>query len=321
MVKQFVSQNPALDAQIESIVDFLFGFKEPPAGLELPVVPWDLFTIDRNVVPEPNWRGVCRGEGLVGLHPDPKTFIWQEVGHLDSYIGDEEGPAGVGHVGALDRQAYGFNNLGLIVNPNLSVKPGLVLVTKCETNSRERANQMHGTVQSAIADATVDAVEHGFYPESQLTRLVGTIIVFIDPLAGAVFEGGKAKRDDRGRLVMLEGDEAEASNHRLYCFNYFSMLAAHFMMATGGRSIRSMIDAKAKAPHVLRGFKPASVKEAEQRAAEAAQLAPVTLTGASGSADYDSTAGAAGADSDSDVRLTSEVVAETLHEGNQPPKT
>lgn len=307
-MSNLVSKNPALDAQIDRIVNFLFGFQEVPAGLELPVVPWDLFAIDRNVVPEPNWRGVCRGEGLVGLHPNPKTFIYQEVAHIDAYIGDEEGPAGVGYVNALNHQAFGFNNLGLIVNPNLQVKPGLVVVTKCMTDTRERANQIHGTVQSAVADATVDAVEHGFYPQSQIDRLVGSAIVFVDPLAGAEFgPDGKALRDQKGKLVMLKGEEAEKSSHLLYCFNYFSMLAAHFMMATAGRSIRSIIEAKKKAGgHVLRGFKPESVKEAERRAAEDTQLQPVTLIGATGD--------------DSDVRLADApaVGAETITEQNPP---
>lgn len=248
-------ENKALDQQIEKLVAFLFGF-QPPENLALPTIDWDLFAIPEGLT-RPEFNGVVCGEALSGLHPDPKVFIWPEVAHIDLMTGFHTGPMGTVFGNAVANQKYGFNNLLAVVNPNMMVKPPVAIVTKVETNSRERANQMFGSAQSAVADATVDALAHGFFPEGGYDDLVCVAGVFIDPNAGAKRgEDGKLVRED-GKLVMLTGDEAAASAHRIYCFNYVSMLFAWWMAMTGGRSPKNLVDAKtAGAAHVLRGFTP-----------------------------------------------------------------
>ena len=62
-------------------------------------------------------------------------------------------------------------------------------------------------------------------------------------------------KDNAGKLVMLTGEEAEESNHRLYCFNYVSMVAALWVAVTGGRSPQAIVDTRKAQSHVLRGFK------------------------------------------------------------------
>lgn len=244
-----LSSKPELDAQIDKIVAYLFGF-QPPENLALPSIDWELFKIPEGLT-RPNYNGVVCGEGLVGLHHDPKVFIWGEVAHIDLMLGKSTGPVGTAFANALANQKYGFNNLLGVVNPNLMVKPPVAIVTKVETNCRLRANQMFGSAQSAVADATVDALEHGFFPTDGYDDLVCVSGVFIDPNAGAT-------KGDDGELTPLKGEEAAASNHRIYCFNYVSMIAALWFASTGGRSPQGLVDAKKKAAHVLRGFTPKS---------------------------------------------------------------
>lgn len=245
----------SMDDRVERVVDYLFKF-QPPPDLALPVVPWDLFEIPKDGLRR-DWAGLCRGEGLSGLHPDPKVFIWQEVAHIDLYFGLSTGPAGVGYATALASQDYGFNNLQAVLNPNCFGCPNVVQVTKVKTDTRVRANQMFGTAQSAVAEGLADCEEKGFFPSDIIYDLVGVVAVFIDPNAGAVFEDGKVKKDDAGKLVMLTGDEAAASNHRIYCFNYVSTIAASWMGVTGGRTTAGFRAARKKIQgHVLRGFAP-----------------------------------------------------------------
>ncbi len=248
-------ENRELDQQIEKLVGFIFGFKEPE-NLALPTIDWDLFKVPEGLV-RPDFNGIVCGEALSGLHPDPNVFIWPEVAHIDLMTGYSTGPMGTIFGNAVANQKYGFNNLLAVVNPNMMVKPPVAIVTKVETNSRERANQMFGSAQSAVADATVDALARGFFPADGYDKLVCVAGVFIDPNAGAKRdEAGKLVREG-DKLVMLTGDEAAASAHRIYCFNYVSMLFAWWMAMTGGRSAKNLVDAKvAGAAHVLRGFKP-----------------------------------------------------------------
>ncbi len=245
----------SIDARVDAIVKFLFGF-QPPEKRAMPTLDWDLFKIQDGDHAQTKWNGLCRGEALAGLHTDPKIFIWPEVAHLDLYLGDSAGPAGYGYAQALATQAYGFNNLMAVVNPNLACKPSTAMITKVETNSRERANQMFGPAQSGVADAVVDCLEHGFFPENVVNDLVCVVGVFIDPNAGAARVGNKVAYDRDGHQLPLIGEEAEDSNHRIYALNYVSMVAALFMAVTGGRTPKSIIEAKKASPHVLRGFKP-----------------------------------------------------------------
>lgn len=245
----------SIDARVDAIVKFLFGF-QPPEKRALPTLDWDLFKIQEGDLANTKWNGLCRGEALAGLHTDSKIFIWPEVAHLDLYLGSSTGPAGYGYAQALATQAYGFNNLMAVVNPNLACKPSTAMITKVQTNSRERANQMFGPAQSAVADAVVDCLEHGFFPDNVVNDLVCVVGVFIDPNAGAVKPGEKTQKDDAGKLIMLTGEDAEDSNHRIYALNYVSMVAALFMAVTGGRTPKSIIEAKKANAHVLRGFKP-----------------------------------------------------------------
>ena len=254
--KSSLPSNEVVDTQAAEIAKFLFAV-QPPADLALPETNWDLFKIPGEAK-RPDFTGVVCGEGLAGIHPNPKVFIWPEVAHIDLLTGYSTGPMGTVFGNAISGQAYGFNNLLAVVNPNLMVKPPVAIVTKVETNSRERANQMFGTAQSAIADAVVDALAHGILFPEAYDSLLCVAAIFIDPNAGAErTEKGTVVRNKHGELVMLTGDEAAASAHRIYCLNYYSMLAALWMAMTGGRSPTNLVAEKtAGTAHVLRGFSP-----------------------------------------------------------------
>lgn len=164
---------------------------------------------------------------------------------------------------ALTTQSHGFNNLYAVVNPNLVTLPTIAMVTKVKTDTRVRANQMFGSCQSGVADAVVDCLEAGFFPEEFVHDLVGVVSVFVDPNAGTANHKGKPVYDRHAQLVPLEGVEAEDSAHRLYSLNYISTCAALWMAVTGGRSVAATIAAKkACSGHVLRGFNPIKAEPA-----------------------------------------------------------
>lgn len=261
-----MSDSPVLtlDQRVDAIVNFLFGFQSPE-NLGRPQINWEMFKIDWETnPPTPKWGGLLRGESLAGIHPDPKVFIWPEVAHLDFAVGDHWGPAGNTYGSALANQRDFLNNLPAVINPNLAVKPSTIMVSKVRTQNRRRTNMLFGTVQSAIADGTTDALANGIIPMHKANDLVCTIGVFIDPNVGAAREKvedgvnpmlGKVIKDDNGDPVYDTDEKAVAlSNHRLYCLNYVCTIAGWYMAMTGGRTPESIITEKAKNPHVLRGF-------------------------------------------------------------------
>ncbi|MCA9040882.1 MAG: formaldehyde-activating enzyme [Planctomycetaceae bacterium] len=111
------------------------------------------------------------GEALVGEG--------NEVAHIDLFIGDKSGPAGIAFANALASQTAGHSNLLAVLEPNLAVKPATVMITKVTIKGAKQAVQMFGPAQYAVAKAVADSVEEGVIPKDQAENLVIVCGVFI----------------------------------------------------------------------------------------------------------------------------------------------
>jgi 5,6,7,8-tetrahydromethanopterin hydro-lyase len=111
------------------------------------------------------------GEALVG--------DGNEIAHIDLLIGDKDGPVGAAFANALASQKMGHSNLLAVLEPNLTVKPATVLITKVTIKGATQAVQMFGPAQFAVAKAVADSVEAGVIPKDQAEKLVIICGVFI----------------------------------------------------------------------------------------------------------------------------------------------
>ena len=111
------------------------------------------------------------GEALVG--------DGNEVAHIDLLIGEKSGPVGSAFANALANQKQGHSNLLAVLEPNLTVKPATVLITKVTIKGARQAVQMFGPAQHAVAKAVADSVEAGVIPKDQCEDLVIVCGVFI----------------------------------------------------------------------------------------------------------------------------------------------
>lgn len=165
-----------------------------------------------------------------------------EIAHIDLLIGSKDGPVGNAFANALSTQSEGHSNLLAVLTPNLAVKPATVLITKVTLKGLRQAVQMFGPAQAAVAKAVADSVASGVIPKIEADDLVIVCGVFIHPGAGLGSDGKP-----------LEGDDAKASNKKIYDYNYQATVEA-IKSAMGGKpSVDEMIQGK-DSVHPFRGF-------------------------------------------------------------------
>jgi len=107
------------------------------------------------------------GESLVG--------DGNEVAHIDLIIGPRGSPVETAFANALTNNKDGFTSLLAVVAPNLLTKPATVMFNK--------AVQMFGPAQRAVAMAVADCVEDGTIPSDEADNLFVCVGVFIHWLA------------------------------------------------------------------------------------------------------------------------------------------
>ena len=151
-----------------------------------------------------------------------------EVAHIDLMIGSKDGPVGVAFANALARQSEGHTNLLAVLEPNLSVKPATVMVTKVTIKGMKQVGQMFGPAQAAVAKAVADCVADGVIPKDQAEDLVCVCGVFIHPAA----------EDDK----------------KIYDYNYEATKMALANAMNHKPSADEMIAGKENAAHPFRGF-------------------------------------------------------------------
>ena len=115
------------------------------------------------------------GEAFVG---DGK-----EAAHLNTVLGDAEGPAGQAWATALATPTAGHAAFVVIAQPNLPAKPMTLFVNKATIASEAHARLTWGAAQLGVASGVLDAVAEGTIPADAVDALVLIAAVWVDPAA------------------------------------------------------------------------------------------------------------------------------------------
>jgi len=161
------------------------------------------------------------GEALVG--------DGAELAHIDLLIGEKEGPVGTAFAGALSQLSAGHTPLLAVVRPNLLTKPATIVVPKVTIKGATQVNQMFGPVQAAVAKAVADAVEEGFFGNTDIDSIVIVASAFLSP-------------------------EAQDYN-RIYRFNYGATKLAISRAFENFPDRKTLVYEKDRAAHAVMGFK------------------------------------------------------------------
>ena len=115
------------------------------------------------------------GESFVGSGP--------EAAHLNTVLGDAEGPAGHAWATALATPTAGHAAFVVVAQPNLPVKPMTLFVNKATIASEAHGRLTWGAAQLGVASGVLDAVADGTIPADQAGTLVLLAAVWVDPTA------------------------------------------------------------------------------------------------------------------------------------------
>ncbi|MGQ9543078.1 MAG: 4-hydroxy-tetrahydrodipicolinate synthase [Candidatus Bathyarchaeia archaeon] len=119
--------------------------------------------------------GVMVGEGFAGEG--------LEVAHVEVVLGSKDGPVGDAFVKAKATPSTGHEPLIAILEPNLAVKPTILIIPTVTIRSMRQASMVYGPAQAAVAKAVVDSVAEGVIPEGAVENLIIIVNVFVHPSA------------------------------------------------------------------------------------------------------------------------------------------
>jgi 5,6,7,8-tetrahydromethanopterin hydro-lyase len=107
----------------------------------------------------------------------------KEAAHLNTVLGDAEGPAGHAWATSLATPSAGHVAFVVIAQPNLPVKPMTLFVNKATIASEQHARLTWGPAQLGVASGVLDAVADGTIPADAVGSLVLIAAVWVDPAA------------------------------------------------------------------------------------------------------------------------------------------
>lgn len=113
-------------------------------------------------------------------------------------IGRTDGPVGQAFANMM-AQSKGHTAMFAIRACNQMVRPATMLVPKVTLKDSVNIDLFGGVVQSAVADAVVDAVAEGLIPKAQVNELCIVALVWIDPRCAADAKAGTLDKKDMYR--------------------------------------------------------------------------------------------------------------------------
>jgi len=119
--------------------------------------------------------GVLIGESYVGEGA--------EAAHINTVLGDRDGPVGTAWTTALATPRPGHAAFVLILRPNLPVKPLTLFVNKAPMADEQHGNLTWGAAQAGVAGGVADAVADGVISAEDAERLVLIAAVWVNPAA------------------------------------------------------------------------------------------------------------------------------------------
>jgi 5,6,7,8-tetrahydromethanopterin hydro-lyase len=119
--------------------------------------------------------GVLIGESYVGEGA--------EAAHINSVLGDRDGPVGAAWATALATPRAGHVAFVTVIQPNLPVKPLTLFVNKAPIADEQHGDLTWGAAQAGVAGGVADAVADGVISAEDAEDLVLIVAVWVNPAA------------------------------------------------------------------------------------------------------------------------------------------
>jgi len=126
-----------------------------------------------------------------------ESFVGEgaEAAHVNTVLGDREGPVGAAWATALATPRQGHIPFVTVLRPSLPVKPLTLFVNKAPVLDDAHANLTWGAAQAGVAGGVADAVADGIISEQAAEDLVLIAAVWVNPNArnaGLVYRNNRA---------------------------------------------------------------------------------------------------------------------------------
>src|SRR5215472_11959253 len=114
-----------------------------------------------------------------------ESFIGEgaEAAHVNTVLGDRDGPVGVAWATALATPRPGHTPFLAVVVPGTAAKPLTLFVNKATIDGPEHGTLTWGAAQAGVASGVADAVSEGIISEADADRLLLIAAVWVNPAA------------------------------------------------------------------------------------------------------------------------------------------
>ena len=106
-----------------------------------------------------------------------------EAAHLNTVLGDREGPVGAAWATALATPTAGHAPFVVVMQPGLPVVPFTLFVNKARIEDTAHGRMTWGPAQAGVAVGVADALAAGSIDEESAAGLVLIAAVWVDPAA------------------------------------------------------------------------------------------------------------------------------------------
>ena len=118
-----------------------------------------------------------------------------EAAHLNTVLGDRDGPVGTAWATALATPSAGHTPFVAVLRPGLPAQPMTLFVNKAAVASDRHGRLTWGAAQAGVAGGVADALADGVVPADQFGALALIAAVWVNPEADdeeAVYRNNRA---------------------------------------------------------------------------------------------------------------------------------
>jgi 5,6,7,8-tetrahydromethanopterin hydro-lyase len=114
-----------------------------------------------------------------------ESFIGEgaEAAHINTVLGDRDGPVGIAWATALATPRQGHTAFIAVVRPGLPAKPLTLFVNKATVAGTEHGDLIWGAAQAGVAGGVADAVSEELISAADADRLLLIAAVWVNPAA------------------------------------------------------------------------------------------------------------------------------------------
>lgn len=106
-----------------------------------------------------------------------------EAAHVNTVLGDRDGPVGAAFATALATPSAGHAPFLVVAQPGLAVQPPTLFVNKARIEGDAHARMTWGPAQAGVAGGVIDALTEGILAEPDIIGVVLVCAVWVDPAA------------------------------------------------------------------------------------------------------------------------------------------